>query len=372
MVSQIVKCPKCGNAFELSEGIINIVRDDLKNELESEFKKKYEEENKSNISDLQDQLNSKSQQVDDLKKNELILLRKQRELEEREKDVALEIEKGIHQEKEKIEESVQKRIFEQYHLKDLEKDKTIDDFEKKVKELQQKIDQGSQQLKGEVAELDIEDALRSQFPFDEIEPVEKGKRGGDVTQRIIDGGKDCGCIIWEIKNTKNWSDGWILKLKEDQRSIKADGAVIISAVLPKGVESFDCIDGVWVTGFPAAMGIALILRSKLVEMNTLKMSNEGKDKKVNMLYDYLCGNEFKHRVSGLMESFTDMKSELDREKVAMLRLWASREKQIEKFVTHMSGMYGDIKGIMGKRLPEIESLELPLLSDGEDKENIPF
>lgn len=366
MIEQKIKCPNCGNEFNLTDGFIDLVRDELTGEIDRKIKKKYEEENLLVISDLHDQLKSKSEQLDTLKKNELDLRRRQRELEEKEKDIDLEIERKIDNEKRIIEQTTEKRILEKIHLKDLEKDKKIDDFEKKVKELQQKIDQGSQQLKGEVAELEIESLLKIKFPSDEFEPVEKGKKGGDIIQKIIENGKECGSIIWETKNTKNWSDGWIAKLKEDQRSVKADLAVIISMALPKDVDTFECIDDIWVTNFSLATKVAVILRSELIEIESMRLANEGKDKKINILYDYLCGNEFKQRISGMMEAFKDMQSELDRERQAINQLWARREKQIEKFVLHMSGMYGDIKGIIGKGLPEIESLELPLLTEGED------
>jgi hypothetical protein len=121
-------------------------------------------------------------------------------------------------------------------------------MQRQIEDLKRKAEQGSQQLQGEVQELELEAMQRAKFPHDIIEPVPKGEFGGDVLQRVINPlNQPCGTILWESKRTKNWVDGWLAKLRDDQRKAKADLALIVSNALPKGVHTFDHVDGIWVT-----------------------------------------------------------------------------------------------------------------------------
>jgi Uncharacterized protein conserved in bacteria len=85
---------------------------------------------------------------------------------------------------------------------------------------------------------------------------------------------------------------------------------------------------------------------------------------MEVIWNYLHGTEFKQRVEAILEAFSSMKDTLDKEKKAMMKLWAEREKQIERVVHNTSGMYGDLQGLIGGSMPAIRSLELPLLEDG--------
>jgi hypothetical protein len=150
-------------------------------------------------------------------------LRKQREQLQEEKDrFELDKQRAIDAERAKIRATAQKDADDQARLKLAEKDKTIGDLQAKLQEALRKAEQGSQQLQGEIQELELEALLRGAFPRDVIEPVAKGEYGGDVLHRVIDPyGRRCGAILWESKRTKNWSDGWLGKLREDQRAAVA-------------------------------------------------------------------------------------------------------------------------------------------------------
>jgi hypothetical protein len=244
-------------------------------------------------------------------------------------------------------------------MKALEKDKKIDDLIHQIDDLKRKAEQGSQQTQGEVLELEAETLLKAAFPFDQVEPVSKGVRGADVVQRVVNGaGQACGTIIWEMKRTKAWSEGWLLKLKDDQRAAKADLAVLVTTVLPAAVTNFQNLQGVWVTNHACMIGLAAALRSSLIQVSAAKTAAEGKHEKMEMLYRYLAGNEFKQRVEGIVDAFDSMKKQLDQEKRALMKIWAQREKEIERVVTNTIGMYGDFQGIIGGALPHIKSLEL--------------
>jgi hypothetical protein len=236
---------------------------------------------------------------------------------------------------------------------------------KQIEELKRKAEQGSQQMQGEAIEIELEDILRAHFHYDEIQPVGKGIKGADIVQRVFNSaGHLCGTIIWECKNTKTWSDGWIEKLKDDQRTIKAELAAIATTKLPKDISHFCCLQGVWVTDFSTVVGVASALRANLIQVAMTRLAVEGKSDKMEMLYEYLSGTEFKQRVEAIIESFMSMKEDLDRVKRAMETNWAKRDKQIQKVIQNVSGMYGDMQGIVGATLPKIEYLELP--SPGED------
>jgi hypothetical protein len=216
-------------------------------------------------------------------------------------------------------------------------------------------------------ELDLEAALAARFPGDGVEPVAKGVAGADLIQRVIaPGGTAAGVILWEVKRTKGWNDEWLVKLRADQRALGADVALIMSEALPKGVETFELIDGVWVAAPRVALPLATALRAALIELGAARAARSGQAGKMELVYDYLTGPRFRHRIEAIVEKFTDMAADLDREKKAMQRLWAKRETQIAGVLEATVGLYGDLQGIAGRALGEIEGLEVPLLDGPEE------
>jgi hypothetical protein len=195
--------------------------------------------------------------------------------------------------------------------------------------------------------------------------VAKGECGGDVLHRVIGPqGQICGTILWEAKRTKNWSDAWLSKLRDDQRAAKADLALIVSQALPKGVEAFDFIDGIWVTELRCAIPVAIALRQSLIELSTARQVSDGQQTKMQMIYQYLTGPRFRLRIEAIVEKFSEMQSDLDKERKTMIRSWAKREEQIRGVIESTAGMYGDLQGIAGRNLEEIAGLETPLLEAG--------
>jgi hypothetical protein len=208
----------------------------------------------------------------------------------------------------------------------------------------------------------LSDRLGQQFLVENRTGVPKGEFGGDLIQRLVGpAGQVVGSILWEAKRTKNWSDGWLGKLREDQRAAKADVALIVSQAMPKGVQTFDFIDGVWVTDPECAVAVAVALRESVLALSAARLAGEGQQTKMEMIYRYLTGPRFRHRVEAVVERFTEMQADLDRERKAMTRLWAKREEQIHGVVETMAGLYGDLQGIAGRSLQEIEGLEVSLL-----------
>jgi hypothetical protein len=347
------------------QGIEERVQSTLKIELAkqknlavAEAKKEAQEELAVELKDLKENLKDKEGKLEKARETELALRKKERDLEDRAKELDLEVARKIEDERKQVELDTIKRLSEEQRMKDAEKDKRINDMMKQIETLKRKAEQGSQQAQGEVQELELEKELALFFPLDDIQPVPKGMQGADVIQEVRSKkGNQCGSIIWESKRTKNWSDGWISKLKEDQRAAKADVAVIITQVLPKDVQNFGFVDGVWVTNYPCFYGLALAIRQKLTELAFTKSMAAGKNEKADVIFHYLTGTEFRQRVEAIIEAFSDMKTELDKERRVAERGWAKREKQLQSVILNTSGMYGDLQGLIGSSIQTIPALE---------------
>lgn len=321
--------------------------------------------------ELQEILQQRNSKLEEAQKAQVDLIRKQRELDDAKRELDLTVEKRLQESIALVRQKAKQEAEDGLRLKVSEKEEQIASMQRQIEELKRRADQGSQQLQGEVLELELETTLRLKFPLDSIEPVAKGEFGGDVLQRVMGPlGQWCGSILWESKRTKNWSDGWLAKLRSDQRTAKAEMAVLVSSTLPKEIETFGQIDGVWITEPRLALPLVIALRQSLIEIASTRQIQEGQETKMELVYQYLTGPRFKHRIEAIVEKFSDMQADLDRERKAMTRLWAKREMQIQGVIESTVGMYGDLQGIAGRALPAIEGLELPML-DLKDSGNEP-
>ncbi|HUY33177.1 MAG TPA: DUF2130 domain-containing protein [Pirellulales bacterium] len=323
------------------------------------------------IQDKDQQLSEANTKLKAAQDAELTLRKQRRELEEQKQTLELTLTRRLDVERATIREAAKKEAVEERQLKDAEKDKLINDLRVQLEDMQRRAEQGSQQLQGEVLEIALENLLCQHFPFDEIIPVPKGVHGGDVIHTVRDAtGVICGIILWESKRTKSWSDGWLPKLRDDQRAAKAQIAILISLELPKDVTTFRHIDGVWVSSVPCAVSLAHALRAGMLEVGAAKRALDGRHDKMDWLYKYLSGQEFRHRVEGIVEAFVTLRDDLESEKRTTQLRWAKREKQLERAVAQTSGMYGDLSAIIGASLPVIEHLTptLPTPDIGLDSE----
>jgi hypothetical protein len=299
---------------------------------------------------------------------ELALRKEKRELEDQKAALELEVARRVDAQIAQVREAARKDALDERQLKEREKDLQIAGMLKQIEELKQKAEQGSQQIQGEVLELDLEESLRRAFPVDDILPVPKGTFGGDISQRVRDPSLgDCGLILWESKRTKHWNSEWITKLKDDQRAAKALFAILVTDQLPAEVASFALHCGVWVTNRACAMGLAAALRAGMMQLAAARRAQEGQQGKMEILYNYLSSDHFKHRMEGIFEPFMTLREQLESEKRSAHTAWAKREKQLDRALASTCGLYGDLGGIIGQSLPAIEQLtgDDGPLTDGE-------
>jgi len=318
------------------------------------------------LAELKAALESKDETVRKMQDQELELRKKTRELEESRESLKLDIARQMDEEREKIRNQAVEQYAEEHSLKEKEKDRLIQQLKDALEDAKRKAEQGSVEAQGETLEDDLEEWLKRHFPYDEVEAVKKGAQGADVKQVVKDQyGKPAGMILWESKNAKNWSAGWVQKLKDDQRKAGADIGLLVTASLPSDIKQFGTKDGIWVTGYPIPLGVVSLMRESIMSLAFERQASVGKDEKMEALYAYLTGPEFRQKVETIVETFAAMKEQLESEKRSMTRIWNAREQQIGRVLDSTIGMRGQMEGLIGGDMPALPALELP---DGESLE----
>ena len=344
-----------------------IVEEQVKKQVDGEKLKlwqvaqeKAKEKIDTELKDLQEQFKEKAQKLEEAQKNELELRKQARDLEEQKKNLDLELQRKLDEERKKIAEDVRKTEEEQFRLKLLEKDKQVEIMQKTIEDLRRQSQQGSMQIQGDVQENDIKSVLSTTFFTDSISDVPTGIKGGDLIHQVNNQmGQKAGVILWESKNTKSWSNEWVTKLKQDQGAAGADICMLVTRVLPDDINGFGIKSGVWVLEPQYILPLTTTLRMHLLELSKLKNSLVGRDQKMEYLYEYLCGTQFKNRIESIVMAFSELQKDLATEKRAMERIWRKRSQEIERVIENTAGLYGDLQGMVGAGLPSIQALELP-------------
>ena len=290
------------------------------------------------------------------------LKRREQDFQERELELPLHIEREVSGRLDHVRATAAREAEQRLGLQLSDRDRTIRELAIKLEEASRKAQQGSQQAQGETLELVLEDQLRRHFPFDELQPVPKGEFGGDTLHVVRDSsGRECGRILWEFKRTKVWQAGWLPKLKGDQRSARADLAVLVTQAMPPDVQHFNEVDGIWVSSLGCTLPVATALRASLLQLAGQRRTAEGQQTKSELVYAYLTGPHFRGRIEAIAERWSEMQKDLADEKKATLKRWAKRESQLNTLIESTAGIYGDLQGIAGRDLAEIESLGESLL-----------
>lgn len=390
-----ILCPHCGKQLELSEAFTHQMAETIRQEqaakhkaelekarLESEKaaeqhkaeleKAKQEAEERAlkraketlelQLKNSQNEAEEASKRNKQLQEQLLELTTELRKMKQKDEDRELEMKKQMLRERELIEAEVSKSEQEKARLERMELQKKLEDTQKALEDAQRKAHQTSQQLQGEVLELDLENQLRDCFQTDEILPVPKGIDGADLIQKVKNKfGQTAGTIIWETKRTKAWSGAWTTKLRDDKRRVDANVAIIVSEVLPEGIETFQFYEGVWVTNYKYAVALASVIRSGLMEVAIARATAAHKDERLEALFNYLTKDGFRNKFEVQVESLVALKNDLDAEQRSTVRMWKKREMQLKRLMSNTAVMYGELQGILGASLPSLPSLESPTL-----------
>lgn len=376
-----ITCPNCKSEVRLTESLaaplVEATRAQYEAKLQSErsaiAKAEAEkarlalkadiDQKAKDLADLKEVLAERDRKLGEAQQAQAEAIKKQRELDDARRELDLSVEKKVQESLAVARAQAKQEAESDLKLKMAEKEQTITAMQKQIEDLKRRAEQGSQQLQGEVQELELEGVLKQSFPTDVFMPVAKGEFGGDVVHTVARGeGLACGKILWESKRTKHWSDGWLVKLRDDQRAAKADLAVIVTQTLPKGIESFGHVDGVWVTSTRTFVPLAVALRHTLLELALARQAGDGQHTKMELVYHYLTGPRFRQRVTAIIEKFEEMSADLVKERATMTKLWARREMQIQAVLTATAGMYGDLQGIAGQAIETIEALDVSRLT----------
>lgn len=346
---------------QLKETVDKEVQTVLKSEkskIEKIIRQKIQNETSEQIEGLQAELEAKSKQVRELNKTKAEVEKLKREKEELRDQVALEKEREFSEKLKDEKTRIKKQVEEDSVLKIKEKEKVIEDLKAQLDEAKRKAEQGSMQLQGEIQELEIENILRTLYPTDDIAEIKKGQRGADIIHTIrTNQGVDCGKIYYESKRTKNFDNNWLQKLRDDNLSVKADILVIVTEAMPEGIDKFCFKDGIWICSFLEVKGLSLVLRHGLIQLNSVAVTQQGKETKMEMLYNYLTGQEFRGQFEAIIEGFRSLQDSYHDEKLKMQKIWKEREKQLERILTNAVTFYGSLKGIAGASIPDIKMLE---------------
>lgn len=391
-------CPQCGKKVEISQAITHQFRE----QISAEFKEKQQAEIAKIKSEAEKvalekaketyELQYKNAQIEagetkerNLKLQEQILdlTKGIRSLKEKDSEREIEMQKQLLKVSEQLELESRKQLEQRVELENSkiknemnELQKQLNDTKKALEDAQKKADQGSQQLQGEVLELDLEQQLASEFATDEITPVPKGVEGADIIQKVCNKfGQQAGIILWETKRTKAWSSSWTTKLREDVRNLRADTAVLVSDVLPQGIDTFAFYENVWVTTHKYALPLAGVLRISMLQIAHAKSAAVHKDEKLEMLYQYLTDSSFRHRFEAQVEVIAQMQGDFEAEQRTMMRLWKKKEIQLSRMMKNLANLYGELQGILGSALPTIQGLdadrllEAPMLNNDYTKQD---
>jgi hypothetical protein len=321
--------------------------------------------------ELQEQLAAQASQLEAFRKAELRLRRERTELEAKQAQLELDVQRRLDEERKQIADAARQAEAEKARFKEADLQKKLDDMREQVEEMKRKAEQGSQQSQGEVLELLLEEQIAQAFPLDVIEEVKKGARGGDVVHRVMTRNEQqAGLILWEAKRAQNWSAQWPAKLKDDMRDLGADLGVLVATSLPKEFadgQHFGPHEDIWVTTPAMALQVAGLLRALVESVHKQRLIVANRGEQAEAVYDYLTSPAFAQKWKKVYEVFQAMRKELDSERTTAMQRWKRREKQMQQAVLTLAGVAGDIQGLAQQALPQLE-LETAALEGPEEED----
>lgn len=372
-IKQQITCPKCSSTFALDEAFNRALELHLREQLSVEFTQK-ETELRAQLdaeiaarfdrdrAQLQIRVEAQSKELSETRENERKLLQAQADLKDKADRAELEAQRRLAEERDQIRKTAQRQVIEEHQLRDAEKNKQLGDLRRQIEDLKQKAEQGSQQLQGDVQELELEKSLRKHFPKDDIQAVKAGARGADIVQKVVsDDGQICGTILWESKRVRNWSDSFVEKLLRDKSDAKADLGVIVTDALPQHVVHMGCVKGVLLTSFNLAVCLAATLRVNMALLGHTRVALGGQDDEKTRLYEYFMSPQFHAKMTLIADQLNQMQDDLRREKAAITRTWSKRQQQLETVMAGTAGLAGTLQSFYGTALGPMPQFELPAI-----------
>jgi hypothetical protein len=386
-----IKCPECQAQIPLSEIISHEIEEQLRHRLagelkerdrqhatvvatkeqelrqefqveqaerETQLKLRAEQRVASDLADLTARVEEQETQLRKARELELELRQARRKLDEEREALDLEIARKLDRERKRIATHAREGLAEAHQIELRQKDIELEQMQKQIRELQESSEQLRAGLRGEALEREIEGVLHDRFPADRVDPVKSGTRGADVLQTVRSRGQDCGKILWESKRARNWSNAWTTKLKQDQAAAKADVAVLVCAALPPNVRYMELYEGVWVVDTVCVMALAAALREGVIGVAQARSVEANRNDAMDTIYEYLTSNAFARRIRMAVQTFIDMRSDLDSERRAMETRWNKRTKQLDQLALNTAGLYGELEALLGTALPTVDLLEL--------------
>ncbi|MGH2268196.1 DUF2130 domain-containing protein [Campylobacter taeniopygiae] len=330
---------------------------------QKDFREKFAKEHENEKKIMQEELDKKSKELSELLTLKAENERLKREQKENEERLKLQIKeeafkefkeqerKNLELEKEKIRLEFQS-INEEQDIKFKELEIKFKSVTQELDAAKRKVEQGSQQLQGEAAELLIEEYIQNEYFSDEVKEVPKGVNGADCLHIVKDAfGNTCGKILYESKRTKEFNKEWLDKLKLDSIAAKSDIAVLITKTMPKDKEKTHFKEGILICTFAEFKGVLAVLRESIINAYKLKNALQNKDEKNHILYEYLNSKEFNTQITFILKTYQTMREELEAEKRALQNIWKKRERAIENLsfnstaiVSSLNAIFSDLKG----------------------------
>lgn len=193
-----------------------------------------------------------------------------------------------------------------------------------VDELKRKLENQKSGELGDGAEIKLFDVLKEAFPDDRIRRVEKGTAGADIIHEVMLNGKVAGTIVYDSKNRGAWQSSFATKLRQDQLTAGADHAVLSTNKFPKEGKELYRTEGVILVSPVRAVVLAELLRSHIVGMNDLRVSNDERDAKTEQLYAFITSNQCREMMQSI-EDLVDKLLKLETDELkAHQKVWTTR------------------------------------------------
>jgi hypothetical protein len=400
-----ITCPQCSHKFELDQILVLQVEEQLRNTIKDQEAARFAAQRNKDREDMQrykaeilqqaaldkiaigDQLKQEAerkaqfereqlrsqlqflteQNEENVKKlqaanqHQVQALKLQAQVEDLKHGAELELQKALMTQKQELSQqlkaSLQSELSEQYTLKIKELEHTLESQKKIVEDQNRKLNQGSMELQGEVQEDYLKTILQRLFPFDEVKDIAKGRSGADLIHIVRNArGEECGSIVYESKNTKQFANEWIGKLLEDRQRVSADFCVLVTQTLPSHIRTIGQEKDVWICGVPQFEGVAAMLRAAIIRVAESKHVQENKGDKMVMLYDYLTSKDFTQKWDAIREGFLRMKTSIDKQRTFYNKTLAEQEQIANGILINANSFLGDVQGISGAGMADIQML----------------